>query len=86
MNVPTRAHPPSAPVFSERDLRDPALLGWALLVRARERANEPLSYVYDRDAHLLARIPEWTGDGLMSNDPELHHSKTPQTPAPGGQK
>lgn len=81
MSVPTRTRPASAPGFSDRDLRDPAVLGWALLLVAD---GTPLSEAYDRHAWQLARVPAWRGNGLMSNDPDQHHSKTPQTPAPGG--
>ena len=81
MIVGTESRRPSAPGFSDR--RDPAILGWALLVRARED-GAPLSETYDRHAAWFERVPPWTGDGLMSNDPSKHHSKTPQTPAPGG--
>lgn len=78
MSVPTRTQPPGVPVFSERDLRDPAILGELLLRSARDSLR-PLSGVYDRDAWLLDRLPAWVGDGRMSNDPARHHSRTPQT-------
>lgn len=64
-------------------MRDPAVLGELLL---RASGSEPLSEVYDRDAWLLERLPAWSGDGLMSNDPTKHHSRTSQTPAPGGRQ
>lgn len=84
MSAPTGSQPTSAPVFPERDSRDPAVLGWALLTLNDGRA--PLSEVYDRFRWQLERVPPWQGDGLMSNDPSKHHSKTPQTPAPGGKQ
>lgn len=73
MNVDTRTQPPSGPGFFGSDLRDPSVLGWALLVRART-GSAPLSEVYDRDAALLERVPKWRDNGLMSNDPATHHS------------
>ena len=79
MTVGTRLASAGAPGFSDR--RDPAILGWALLLVAN---GAPLSDAYDRHARDLERVPAWRGDGLMSNDPSKHRSKTSQTPAPGG--
>lgn len=83
MSVGTGSRPPVVPASENRDLRDPALLGWALLTAAD---GAPLSEAYDRDRWRLERLPAWSGDGLMSNDPSTHHSKTPQTPHQGGKQ
>lgn len=85
MSVGTRTQPPSAPAFGNRDMRDPAALGKTLLLLASADGTPP-SAAYDRHARLLERVAAYDGGGLMSNDPALHHSKTPQTPAPGGKQ
>jgi hypothetical protein len=65
-----------------RDLRDPLLLGWALLTTAARKRDAsqsdiPLAAVCDEVAQDFY-VPDWTGDGFMSSNPALHHSKVAQ--------
>lgn len=65
-----------------RDLRDPAKLGELLLssataARGAYGADIPITQVYDVHVQFLAVEPYRDG-GHISNDPEKHHSKTPQ--------
>jgi len=56
-----------------RDLRDPALLGKKYLqLRGRKRRVSIATAV-------KAEAPPYRDGGYISNDPALHHSRTPQT-------
>lgn len=62
-----------------RDLRDPQKLGLRILSE-REKVKprrKRLSKVIDWLP--LASVPDYTGDGYMSNDPAKHHSRTSQS-------
>jgi len=60
------------------DLRDPLVVGTQLLRLRADTPKATLSEVYDSERIFFEHLPPWTGNGLMSNDPAQHHSKTPQ--------
>lgn len=62
-----------------KDLRDPQALGETLLLYRSGAPLASLSQEADRHVWMLSRVPDYDGGGLMSNDPALHHSRTPQT-------
>lgn len=63
-----------------RDLRDPQALGERIekhrAAMAPWHREQPLSQYIDV---MDLAVPDYDGGGLMSNDPALHHSRTPQT-------
>lgn len=71
-----------------KDLRDPLCVGETLLrtlsLWRNDAPDVSASVIADRYEETLAAAPVWTGDGLMSNDPTEHHSKTSQADAAVG--